>query len=649
MITATKSEEGVKNLGQSREVEVEKNRVLKIVTDDKSRRDQATEFFRNETLSTYTEVGIGQFIGHRVKPSWKKDYQYNVFDPITRDKVMAIISKTAGLYEAQFFNTNKRLGGASEIIRATLSAFYEDSTRQLNELEKNKMTMLAALITPKAIWYEGWKYQKRAIREIEERDETGKIIKTKKKEIVHYNGPYGELVPVEDIIPGSLKTRDLQEQPRFTWVPKMQYETFQRKFSSSRWPEARKVLPFGSLLANDLTEFTVRGDLKENEVEVIHCYEKWDDKMTIIANGVMLTDPNNNPMPFAHKDYPFVWGGFEPLSPFFIYDMPLAVKLLDMQDANNEMLNLTLDMVWRALNDVILVSGGDGINDDVLYGGGMVDVNDAKNFQKLEFGSSFAFNASGSIQERVRRSIESASLDAPTSGQSGTRDVTAREVLVAREAAIEIATLFLQNMEAMEEGKAKLRVMNQLDRYSRPIDWKKRIGEDNTEEALAVFREISVRDSKLTNGKRGTININITEKPRPQQELDELNIQNKDELSQTIDISPELIRQIGEFDVEIVANSSVKKSKNLEIAEARAFLSDANQMPDVLNRKYAAGEYVKVLGKNGDEALVKEQVNPMEQMMGGDKGGAEVLPGAAKPGSNPNAADSIESLLNGGI
>lgn len=637
-----KKEKIAQHMKQSEEMTRERNRIVTLIQEDKQRRDQETTFFRNENLSSYTEVGIGQFLGYRAKPEWKKDYQYNVFDPVTRDKVMAILSKTAGLYEAEFFNTNKRLAKISETISTVLGAFYRDSTRQLNEKEKNKLTMLAALITPKAIWYEGWRYQKRTIKEIEERDDTGKITKLKKKEICHYNGPWGELVPVEDLIPGSLKIRDIQEQPRLAWVPKMQMEQFRRLYPTSRYPEAAKVLPHGALFDNDLTEFTIRNDMKENEVEVAMLFEKWEDRASIVANGVLLSKVEA-PMPFAHKDYPFVWGGFEELSPWFIYDMPLTIKLLDMQDVSNEILNLTLDMVWRALNEVILVTDGDGINDDVLYGGGMVPVNDPKNFQKLEFGSSFGFQAAGSVLERARRSIESASLDAPSSGQSGARNITAREALIAREAALEITTLFLQNMENMERDKARLRVKNQLDRYKRPIDWEKRVGKEQADEAIAVFREISARDTKLDGGKRGTVNVMITETPRPKDELDKINTENDKELSQTIDISPELIREI-DFDVEIVGNSSVRRSKAQDTAEARAFLTDATAMPDVLNVNYAAEEYVKALGKKKDEALVQKEEDPMAQMMGGARPPAPA--GAPKVGDVPMPESGVDAILN---
>lgn len=501
------------------------------------------------------------------------------------------------------------------------------------------MTMLSALITPKAIWYEGWKNQKRTIRDIEERNESGEITKVKEKKIVHYNGPWGELVPVEDFIPGSLCIRDMQEQPRVAWVSKMQKEQFNRLYPISKYPEAAKVQPYHVLFDNELTDMTVRNDLKEHEVEVIKFFEKWEDRYSIIANGVLLSKMNS-PMPFAHKDFPFVWGGFEELSPFFVYDMPLTMKILDMQDMNNEVLNLTLDMVWRALNEVILVKEGDGINDDVLYGGGLVPVNDPANFNKLEFGSSFGFSSAQQMREAARRSIESASLDAPMSGQSGSRQITAREALIAREAAMEITTLFLQNMENMERDKARLRVMNQLDRYKRPTEWEERIGEDLTKEAIPIFREISVRNAKLENGKRGTANISITEQPRAKEELDSVNTENDKELSQTIDITPEFIRQI-DFDVEIVANSSVKKTKAQQVGEARAFMLDALSAPQILNPQYAAKEYVKSLGKREDEALVQpKEANPLEQMQG--KGTEQKPPNPAQSG----APDSIESILN---
>lgn len=623
----------VDNLKQPQSVETEKDRIITIIQDDKQRRDQETTFFRNSSLSQYTDAGIGQFIGHREKPEWKKDYQYNIFDPITRDKVMAILSKSAGFYEAQFFNTNKRLAKLSELIATVLGAFYTDSTRRLNEKEKNKLVMLSALITPKAIWYEGWKFQKRTIREIEERDEKGNIKSTKEKKIVHYNGPYGELVLVEDFIPGSLRIRDIQEQPRLSWVTKMQKEEFDRLFA--RYPKAKDVQTHGQLFEDGLTEYIIRNDLKEKEVEVVRFFEKWEDRLTLIANGVML---DQGPMPFAHKDFPFTWGGFEELHPQFIYDMPLTIKLMDMQDMNNEVLNLTLDMVWRALNEVILTKSGDEINDDVLYGGGQIPVDDPQNFQKLEFGSSFAFQSASAMLERARRSIESASVDAPSSGQSGAGRITAREALIAREAALEITTLFLQNMENMEREKAILRTKNQLDRYQRPIEWKKRIGKDLTEEAVAMFREISVRDVRLENGKRGIANINIVKVPRAKKELNEENIINDKELSQAIEITPEFIREIT-FDAEIVANSSRKKSKAQEVGESRAFFTDALTAPQVLDVENAASDYVKKLGKNPDDALVKKGANMMQEIRQTEGGQAP----KAVPAESP---DSIENLLN---
>lgn len=640
--------EVARSLRQPDKVEKEKARIIDIVSEDKQRRDQETSFFRNENLVTYTEVGKQQFVGHRAKPSWKRDYQYNVFDHVTREKVYVIISKTAGLYEAQFFNTNKRLQEVSETVSTVLGAFYADSTRRLKEKEKNKLAMLSALVTPKAIWYEGWRHQKRTVREIEERDpETGRITKTKKNKVVHYNGPWGELIPVEDFVPGSLKIRDIQEQPRLTWLPKMQMSEFRRRFS--QYPDHKKVQPHGRLLENDLSQFTVRNDLKENEVEVIMFFEKWEDRLSIIANGVMLTEPHH-PMPFVHKDYPFVWGGFEELDPFFVYDMPLTIKLLDMQDVNNEVLNLTLDMVWRALNEAILVQEDDGINTDIIYGGGILPVKDPKNFQKLDFGSSFGFQAASSVMDRVKRSIESSSVDAAVSGQAGSRpNVTAREVLIAREAALEIATLFLNNMENMERDKAYLRVKNQLDRYNLPVEWEKRIGKQEADEAIPVFREISVRDARMDTGKRGTVNVNITEEPRPREQLETLNVRNDKEPSQTIDISPEFIREI-DFEVEIVANSSVRKSKNLEVAEARAFLKDAAAMPNVLSVPFAAKEYVKKLGKNEDEALVTApgMQGSVEQMLAqrAQGGSPQATSGGAEVGETPIPTDSIEAIMN---
>lgn len=598
------AEKTVISSSQSKEKEALKSELLRLIREDKMNRDQQFSFFRDTTLATYTETGRQQFIGFREKPQWKDDYQYNVFDPVTRDKVMAIVSKAGGFYEAQFFNTNKRLAGASEAISVILGAFYKDSTRRLNEKEKNKLLMITALTTPKAIWFEGWRNQIRTVKDIEERGEDGKILKVKERKIVHYNGPQGEIIPVEDFIPGSIKERDIQEQPRLTWVTRMQKPTFDRMFPVSKFPEADKVKTHGELIAEDITDFTVRQDLKEKEVEIIRYFNKWKDEFHIIANGVLLTEINS-PMPFNHKDYPFVWGGFEELDHGFIYDMPLTIKIMDMQDVDNEVLNLSLDMLWRALNETILVQGGDEMNEDVLYGGGTIDVDNVNNFKKLDWGSGLAFSASNSLLDRVKQSLESASVSAESAGTAGTgRSRTAREVLVAREAAMEIATLFLTNMENMERDKALLRVKNQLDRYKNPIEWERRIGEDKTDE-IAKFREITVRDTTLTKNRKGTINVVITNKPRGEEELNQENRTAK-ETSQIIEVSPDFIRQI-EFDVEIVANSSVRRSKVLESAENERFFRTALEVPQILDVRKAGEDWVKSLDKNPEEAMVQQR------------------------------------------
>ena len=607
---------------QSQELSELKDKLIKTIRDDKERRDAPFGFFRGVPLMEYTEASRAQFIGHRAKPDYKEDYQYNVFDPVTRDKVYAIISKTSGYYEAQFFNLNKRVSQVSKTITMFLTALYKDSVHRLKDKEKNKLIMLAALTTPKAIIFEGWRMRKRKIKEILERDKkTGEILKVKPNELVYSNDPYSELIPVEDFIPGSMKIRDIQEQPRLTWAPRMQEEQFKREFPIKIYPEADKVKVSGELINEGISEFSVRDDLKENEVEVIRYFNKWEDEYHIIANNILLTKPGN-PIPFDHKEYPFVWGGFEELNEHFVYDLPLPIKLMDMQDVNNEVLNLTLDMLWRALNEVLLVSNKDEINEDQLYAGGIIDVDNPTNIQKLQFGSGLAFSASENLLNRIKKSLESSSVDAILAGQIGDRsNVTAREVIVAREAALEIASLFLENMENMERDRAYLRVKNMLDRYQRPVDFQKRVGDKLLKQALPVFRSFSVKNMMLENGKKGVLNVNITNKPRPPEELNSENLTIQ-EMSQTIDISPEFIRDI-DFEVEVVANSSVKRSKALETQQAEAFLGNALKIPQILNIRKAAEDYIESLDKNPDENLMPETVGPditgAFQEMGADK------------------------------
>jgi len=96
-----------------------------------------------------------------------------------------------------------------------------------------------------------------------------------------------------------------------------------------------------------------------------------------------------------------------------------------------------------------------------------------------------------------------------------------------------------------------------------------------------------------------------------------------------------------DFDVEIVANSSVKMSKELEKAESRADLQDAAAMPNVFNVEYFAERFAEKRGLKKDEALNKQSENPMQKLLGGSPQPTES--GGVK---SPLGQDSLESMLN---
>ena len=62
-------------------------------------KEQNVRFFNKGGLGRniydYVKDSVDRMNEYKLKPDWKEDWQNNVFDPITRDKLIAILSKLA--------------------------------------------------------------------------------------------------------------------------------------------------------------------------------------------------------------------------------------------------------------------------------------------------------------------------------------------------------------------------------------------------------------------------------------------------------------------------------------------------------------------------------------------------------------------------
>jgi hypothetical protein len=100
--------------------------------------------------------------------------------------------------------------------------------------------------------------------------------------------------------------------------------------------------------------FTVPTDLgtKSNNVEVLRYYNKRTDKYIIIANDILI---RNGPLPFNHKQIPFVLHKFVVLEHSF-YGLGLPYFLEGLQSTDEATRNMMIETMWYNLNPAIAVN-----------------------------------------------------------------------------------------------------------------------------------------------------------------------------------------------------------------------------------------------------------------------------------------------------
>ena len=130
-------------------------------------------------------------------------------------------------------------------------------------------------------------------------------------------------------------------------------EQFKAMYSSD--PDAKninKVRPASAYIGEDVEFFEPPKDVNEsNYVELLHYYNKAEDRYVVVANDVLIKDV---PLPYKHKQLPFVKiDAYEVLNQF--YGMGIPDKLINIQSEEEILKNLVYDRLHITANPIIKV------------------------------------------------------------------------------------------------------------------------------------------------------------------------------------------------------------------------------------------------------------------------------------------------------
>ena len=322
-------------------------------------------------------------------------------------------------------------------------------------------------------------------------------------------------------------------------------------FRYRRYPNAKKVVSGGATELYVSKWFDPTEVFGEDEVECWHYYNRQKDLYLVIANGILLTPPDN-PNPYKHKDFPFI-RGVDVILPHSFYGMgePKVVECLD--DELNTLRNMRLDTAHLNINTSFIVDDRLEMDDSDfvsrphgVYRGPVGSIAPVPNKP---------INSEAYKEEELLKDdfIRATGIDPRLQSLGGKGD-TATEVSILKEASLKRVRMKLRLLEKIALHRlARLRISNIKQFYSIPRVTRI-IGANGEPQEIQQFKSYGYNDEQTGMYK--------TEQTLPE------------------DLT-------GEYDIIVVPGSTLPISKAMEAQKSVNLFDRLKGHPDVNQRKLA--------------------------------------------------------------
>ncbi|MBU0906954.1 MAG: hypothetical protein KKE05_02230, partial [Nanoarchaeota archaeon] len=382
----------------------------------------------------------------------------------------------------------------------------------------------------------------------------------------------------------------------------MPLKDFEKKYK--RYKSSKKVIAGASV--DNQAWFKPVGNIGDDEVEVIHYYDKMEDLYLVIANGVLLT-PHDNPIPYKHKELPFV-RGIDVMLPHSFCGVGEPKIMKHLQAERDTIRNMRLDTTHLNIQKQYIVDDRLELDDEDLIARphGIIrgPIDSISVIPQQPIGTE-AYREEEFINDDI---IKATGIDIRMQSIEGKGD-TATEVAILKESALKRIRLKLRCLERIALYRlARLRLGNIQQFYSIPVV-KKVLGEEGVEE-VDTFRNVGFKHPK------GSFEW-FTARPE--------------------DIT-------GEYDVVVIAGATLPVSKALEAQKSINLFDRLMGHPDVDQRKLAE-ELIKAHDKNPDELMSKPQEMPQGMSPEGLQGGLQGLEGQMPPQMPPVGVNRSASRI----
>lgn len=263
---------------------------------------------------------------------------------------------------------------------------------------------------------------------------------------------------------------------------------FERKYKA--YPKAKKVVAGGDTYRPEW--FKPLGNIEDDEVEVVHYWNKAEDLYLILANDVLITEPDN-PNPYKHKDLPFIHA-VDVIIPHSFTGLGEPKIMKCLQEERDTLRNMRIDTTHLNIQTQYIVDDRLELDDEDLVARphGIIrgPLDSIKPVDKIPL-----FAESYREEEFINDDIIKATgIDVRMQSLGGRND-TATEVAILKESSLKRIRLKLKLLEKMALHRlARLRLANIQQFYSIP-KVVQIIGEEGVEEK-ETYRNIGYKHPK---------------------------------------------------------------------------------------------------------------------------------------------------------
>lgn len=470
----------------------------------------------------------------------------------------------------------------------------------------------------------------------------------KKKLSRIYERCEARLFPGTKVYLGNVKESSMHRQPYMFCYEIVSYEEARAVYAKwSRFKNVPRQVVHTAETSQNFIDYRNWSlfEVQNDTVEIIKYYDKWNNEMMIMLNGVMML-PIKFPLTAISPsgEYPMAKGSVEPI-PFFAYSKSVPAKTKVDQAILDEFIKLVVLKTQQSYKPPMGNMTGRALSSNIYFPGKLnMDVNpdllkplvDARGVTDAEF-NAFEF---------IKKIVDEKSVSPVFSGDQMQGNQTATQILEMKKQQMMKLGLVIFGVIAFEKDLAWLRLHNILKNWTKAID--KRY-DPVTMKLQDVFRTITVK-TDLTNGLKGRrvikMDKGLTSAMTPEHIQAEEQFMSQDMPTEIVYFDPNELQQLeATFDINITPTE--KNTSELRRMLFTQNIRDAAAIfgPQEINFAGLKDRFAILAGEDPSTFFIGQGGNQMPQGM----------PPGAPPGQQPapnalpaSAGGLVSQMMGGG-